>query len=98
MILVKPQSLLNDDRIIRHATGFGEIDGLLRGFLRIVETPKFGTGHAQRIEHGRLISAGEGVGLGRQGKSSVTLFREPLDFHPRPALGPGRLGHGDYPD
>ena len=54
MILVKPQSLLNDDRIIRHATGFGEIDGLLRGFLRIVETPKFGTGHAQRIEHGRL--------------------------------------------
>ena len=73
MVLVKPQSLLNDDRIIRHATGFGEIDGLLRGFLRIVETPKFGTGHAQRIEHGRLSSAGEGVGLGRQGKSGMTV-------------------------
>src|ERR1039457_1704898 len=71
VVLVKLQSLLNDGRIIRHATGFGEAEGLLRGLLRIVEMPKFGTGHAQRVEHGRLSAAGEGVGLGRQGKSGV---------------------------
>ena len=73
MVLVKPQSLLNGGRIIRHAAGFGEIEGLLRGLLRIVETPKFGAGHAQRVEHGRLGAAGEGVGLGRQGKRGLTV-------------------------
>jgi len=36
VVLVKLQSLLDDGRIVRHAAGFGEIEGLLRGLLRIV--------------------------------------------------------------
>ena len=61
MVLVKLQSLPDDGHVIGHVVSGGEFEGVGRSLLGIRELADFSVGHRHRINHNRLIAAGEVV-------------------------------------